>query len=91
MCAICIRSRQGHGQSGQARRFARFGGGVICGALYIVTDDRFDYGEVRQVAFGLIRERLFECVYVDRDAERRVIWLHKANRRDVTRYGENFE
>ena len=56
-----------------------------------VTDDRFDYGEVRQVAFGLIKDRLFVCVYVDRGAERRVISLRRANRREVKRYGEDLE
>ena len=56
-----------------------------------VDDDRFDYGEVRQVAFGLIGGRLFVCVYVDRDAERRVISLRKANSREVTRYGQGLE
>jgi hypothetical protein len=56
-----------------------------------MSDDRFDYGETREVAFGLIRERLFACVYVDRGTERRVISLRKANQREVRRYGEQFE
>ena len=56
-----------------------------------LRDDRFDYGETRQVAFGLIRGRLFACVHVDRDEERRVISLRKANRREVKRYGEDLE
>ncbi len=56
-----------------------------------VADDRFDYDEVRDVAFGLINDRLFVCVYADRDAERRVISLRKANRREMKRYGENLE
>jgi len=41
------------------------------------ADDRFDYGEVRELAFGLISGRLFACVYADREAERRVISLRK--------------
>lgn len=56
-----------------------------------MSDDRFDYGEVRQVAFGYIQDRLFVCVYTDREAERRVISLRKANQREVNRYGENLE
>ena len=55
------------------------------------TDDRFEYGEVREVAFGFINDRLFVCVYADREAERRVISLRKANMREVKRYGENLE
>lgn len=27
-----------------------------------MSDDRFDYGEARQVAFGRINDRLFACV-----------------------------
>jgi len=56
-----------------------------------MSDDRFDYGEVREVAFGYIQGRLFVCVYADRDAERRVISLRKANKREVKRYGENLK
>jgi len=64
---------------------------LFAGPHLSVSDDRFEYGEVRQVAFGLINDRLFVCVYVDRDDERRVISLRKANRREVKRYGENLE
>jgi uncharacterized DUF497 family protein len=56
-----------------------------------MTDDRFDYGEVRAIAFGLIRGRHFVCVYADRGAERSVISLRKANRREVKRYGQDLE
>ena len=51
-------------------------------------DDRFDYGEKRQIAVGLIRRRLFVCVFVDRGSTRRIISLRKANSREVKRYGE---
>jgi uncharacterized protein len=56
-----------------------------------VEDDRFDYGEVRRIAFGRIRERLFVCVFVDRGSTRRIISLRKANSREVKRYGEKVE
>jgi uncharacterized DUF497 family protein len=56
-----------------------------------VADDRFEYAEVRKIAFGFIQGRLFACVYADRGAERRVISLRKANRREVTRYGKDLE
>lgn len=64
---------------------------LFAGPHVSMTDDRFVYGEVRAVAFGLISDRLFVCVYVDREAERRVISLRKANRREVMRYGEGIE
>ena len=64
---------------------------LFAGPHLVMTDDRFDYGEVRELAFGRILGRLFVCVYADRDAERRVISLRKANPREVKRYGENLE
>jgi uncharacterized protein len=64
---------------------------LFAGPHISATDDRFDYGEVREVAFGLINNRLFVCVYADRKAERRIIPLRKANKREVARYGENLE
>jgi uncharacterized DUF497 family protein len=64
---------------------------LFAGPHVSVTDDRFEYGEVREVAFGLISDRLFVCVYADWEAERRVISLRKANRREVKRYGESLE
>jgi uncharacterized DUF497 family protein len=64
---------------------------LFAGPHLSVADDRFDYGEVRQIAFGLIHDRLFVCVYADREAERRVISLRKANKREVSRYGEDLE
>lgn len=54
-----------------------------------MADDRFDYGEIRQIAFGPISDRLFACVYVDRQGERRIISLRKANRREVMRYAQS--
>ena len=56
-----------------------------------MADDRFDYGEVREVTFGLINERRVVGVYADREAERRVISLRKANKRELKRYGEDLE
>ena len=64
---------------------------LFTGPHVSMTDDRFDYGEIREVAFGLINDRLFVCVYADREAERRVISLRKANKREVMRYGKNLK
>jgi len=60
---------------------------LFAGSHLSMTDDRFDYSEVRQIAFGRIQGRLFACVYADRNAERRIISLRKANGREVKRYG----
>lgn len=64
---------------------------LFAGPHVSMINDRFDYGETREVALGLINGRLFVCVYADRDQERRVISLRKANRREVKRYGEGLE
>ena len=64
---------------------------LFAGRHRSVSDDRFDYGEAREIAFGRINGRLFVCVYADRGPERRVISLRKANSREVKRYGEELE
>ncbi len=64
---------------------------VFAGPYISVIGDRFEYGEVRSVAFGFIRNRLFVCVYTDGGAERRVISLRKANEREIKLYGQEFE
>ena len=64
---------------------------LFAGPHVSTIDDRFDCGEGRQVAFGLIGSRLFVCVYADRASERRVISLRKANKQEIRRYGERFE
>ncbi len=64
---------------------------LFAGPHKATTDDRFDYGEVRQIAIGLIGGRLFVCVYEDRQAERRVISLRKANQKEVNRHGQTYQ
>jgi uncharacterized DUF497 family protein len=67
-------------------------GEVLFAGRYVsISDDRFDYGETRLIAFGRINDRLFACVYVDRNGERRIISLRKANQREARRYGEDNE
>jgi hypothetical protein len=63
---------------------------LFAGPHAATTNDRFDYGEVRQIAFGQIAG-LFVCVYVDRQAERRVISLRKANQREVKRHAQTHQ
>ncbi|MBI2585907.1 MAG: BrnT family toxin [Rhodospirillales bacterium] len=51
-----------------------------------IEDLRADYGERRFIAYGLIEERLFACVYVWRGGRRRIVSLRKANRRETDAY-----
>ncbi len=54
--------------------------------VYLTDDDRHDYGEHRQIAFGRIAGRLFVCVFTDRGSVRRIISLRKANSRERRAY-----
>lgn len=51
-------------------------------------DDRYDYGEPRYIALGAIGDRLYCVVFVDREDNRRIISLRKANAREVSKYVE---
>jgi len=52
-------------------------------------DTRRDYGETRMVALGVIGERLYCVVYVDREDARRIISLRKANQKEFDKYAKN--
>lgn len=53
----------------------------------IKIDDRFDYGEVRQIAYGYIGQRLHVMVFTQRPPHIQVISLRKANRRERRDHG----
>lgn len=49
-------------------------------------DARFDYGEVRIKAIGIVRGIVLVCVYNDRDDVRRIVSLRVANRKERNAY-----
>ena len=53
------------------------------GSAIEAEDVRYDYGELRMQALGLIDNRLHVLVYTMRSNSIRVISLRKANRRDI--------
>lgn len=55
-------------------------------AALIWQDTRRDYGELRMIALAPIGERLYCAVYVDRENDRRIISLRKANQREFDYY-----
>jgi len=55
-------------------------------AALIWQDARRNYGENRMIALAPIGERLYCVVYVDREDDRRIISLRKANYREVIQY-----
>ena len=58
-------------------------------AAMVLEDDRKDYGEIRLIALAPIADRLYCCVYVEREEAKRIISLRKANRREVMDYATN--
>ena len=54
--------------------------------LITKTDARRNYGEVRTIGYALMGTRLFCVVFTDRDSDRRIISLRKANQREVSNY-----
>lgn len=56
---------------------------VLC-----VPDSRRDYGEVREIGFAVIAQRLYVVVFVQRGPVMRIISLRKANSREVKLYDQ---
>jgi uncharacterized DUF497 family protein len=59
--------------------------------LLAIPDDRRQYGEPRWIGYAPIGQRVYCVVFTDRNGERRVISLRKANRREVKRYERQIE
>ena len=54
--------------------------------LLAIEDTRHNYGEIRIIGYALIETRLYCVVFTDRENERRIISLRKANSREVKNY-----
>ena len=54
-----------------------------------MADERFDYGEDRYCAFGVIDDRLHVLTFTVRDGAERAISLRKANKKEVRRHAED--
>ena len=57
----------------------------------IDLDQRWNYGELRFLAMGMIGSRLHVLVYTLRGDVIRVISLRKANKREVRQYEKKYE
>jgi uncharacterized protein len=58
---------------------------------FIEIDDRDDYGELREVAWGFIGVGLHVMVFTRRGDAVRIISLRRGQKRDVRKYAENFK
>lgn len=54
-----------------------------------IPDTRRDYGEIREIGYAIIENRLYCVVYTQRQDRRHVISLRKANAREVRNYVEH--
>ena len=55
------------------------------------VDDRFDYGEIRVYAMGLVNGLEITLIYTDvSEAERRIISAWRAERHERTAYWQNY-
>ena len=57
--------------------------------VLVATDNRRDYGEIREVALGLVGARLHTMVFTMSDAVCHLISLRKSNKREIETYVEN--
>ncbi len=52
-----------------------------------LTDDRFDYGEVRRTTFGWLDGVAVAAVWTDRDGTRRIISMRRMHQEEITNVG----
>ena len=55
---------------------------IFSGLKVTIPDDREDYGEVRWITFGFLKERMVVVVWTNREDKLRVISFRKANDRE---------
>jgi uncharacterized protein len=56
--------------------------------LAIFDDDRFDYGETRYRAFGMIEDQAHCMVFAERNGAMRIISLRRAHAKEIARHVE---
>jgi uncharacterized protein len=64
---------------------------VFAGRVLEREDDRRNYGEVRIITIGFLRDRMVVLVWTRRGNDRHMISMRKANEREKARYGQEFE
>ncbi len=64
--------------------------GIFEGDTLTIVDDRYDYGELREISIGMVEGVLIlTVVHTDtKDGKRRLISARKANKRERKRYGQ---
>ncbi len=58
-------------------------------SVLVKPDTRRDYGELREIGYGVIQNRLYCVVFTQRRNTMHIISLRKANSREVKNYVED--
>lgn len=64
---------------------------VFAGPTADDPDERRDYGELRMITVGSLRERLVVVVWTPRGNARHIISMRKANEREKAQFGQRLE
>lgn len=65
---------------------------VFDGPVFTVVDDRFDYGERREISIGVLGEAVVVVVvHTERQGKTRLISARKANRKEWRQYYAHLE
>jgi len=64
---------------------------VFSAAVASVPDERFDYGEPRLFACGLLRDRVVVVAYAERGETIRVISMRRADKREQAFYFQSLQ
>jgi uncharacterized DUF497 family protein len=64
---------------------------IFAGRHFTTVDNRKNYGEVRQITVGFLRERMMVVGWVQRGDDRHVFTMRKANEREINKYRERFK
>ena len=64
---------------------------VFAGVHYTRQDDRFNYGEIREISTGLIGENVVIVVWTERDDSRRIISMRKVDKDERGEYYEQLD
>jgi len=61
---------------------------IFDGDTLVLLDDRFDYGERRYLAFGLLKDKVIVVAYTERGDKIRIISARKALKHEELTYYE---
>jgi uncharacterized DUF497 family protein len=64
---------------------------VFAGRTVTFVDDRFEYGEVRQLTIGWLNERMVVMVWTERHADRHIISMRYCHAKEAEKLIRRFD